>query len=90
MLASFHSVISISNYSDTQDDNTDDDQDYHQDVAFNVGKRNPKVDIFFLNKDGRQLRAAKFGHIVNLYVALSDSKFECLSGKSKKKKTEIL
>lgn len=47
----------------------------HEVVASTGGKPKPKVEMIFRSIDGRPLRAAKFGDIVEFYVALSpDSK----------------
>ncbi|VDN50752.1 unnamed protein product [Dracunculus medinensis] len=46
----------------------------HQVVASIGGKPKPKVDMIFRSIDGRPLRAAKFGDIVEFYVALSPDK----------------
>ncbi|CAG9530423.1 unnamed protein product [Cercopithifilaria johnstoni] len=46
----------------------------HQVVASTGGKPKPKVEMIFRSIDGRPLRAAKFGDIVEFYVALSPDK----------------
>ncbi|VDN05951.1 unnamed protein product [Thelazia callipaeda] len=46
----------------------------HEVVASTGGKPKPKVEMIFRSIDGRPLRAAKFGDIVEFYVALSPDK----------------